>query len=56
MMYTVLVNGTGRGGQNLSEHEQQALFEARSEFARKHETAVIAAEALEPTAAARPTR
>jgi hypothetical protein len=56
MKYTVLIYGNEREEQKLSEHEQQALFEQHAAFAQKHEAAVIAAEALEPTVTARTLR
>jgi hypothetical protein len=56
MKYTVLIYGNEREEQKLSEHEQQALLEKHAEFAKKHQDAVAAAEALEPTATARTLR
>jgi hypothetical protein len=56
MKYTVLIYGNEREEQKLSEHEQQALLEKHTEFAKKHEDAMVAAEALQPTPTARTLR
>lgn len=56
MKYAVLIYADERREQELSSDEWQALIDEHASFETRHHDAVIAAEALEPTTAARTIR
>lgn len=56
MKYVVLIYGDEQREQDLSSDEWQALIAEHADFEARHAEIVLAAEALEPTGAARTIR